>query len=90
MSSVFQEGVRTGFWRLWTSWVNKDEEHGNRYRLVDQDLPPAWWTPLPQASFNVEDREWPATYRLEDLADGALRMNFETQDLFELKRWILG
>lgn len=38
----------------------------------------------------VRDREWPATYRMEDLADGTLRMNFETQDLFGLKRWILG
>jgi len=34
----------------------KDEEHGNRYRLVEHDRPPAWWMPLPQTSFNVEDR----------------------------------
>ena len=34
----------------------KDEEHENRYRLVEHDRPPTWWTPLPQASFNVEDR----------------------------------
>lgn len=34
----------------------KDEEHGNRYRLVDAGKPTQWWMPLPSVSFDLEDR----------------------------------
>ncbi|HUW39972.1 MAG TPA: WYL domain-containing transcriptional regulator [Rectinemataceae bacterium] len=34
----------------------KDEEHGNRYRLVDPGRSASWWVPLPAISFDQEDR----------------------------------
>ena len=34
----------------------KDEEHGNRFHLVDGGRNPSWWVPLPSVSFDLEDR----------------------------------
>ncbi len=34
----------------------KDEEHGDRYRLVDARRNPSWWVPLPSVSLDLEDR----------------------------------
>ena len=34
----------------------KDEDHGDRYRLVDSGRNPSWWVPLPSVSLDLEDR----------------------------------